>query len=114
MSLRAWRWTSESDVSPRWLLALVVCLLGAAVLAAQAILYAHAPLSYPARMRGTGTGFAVAVGRFGSIAGPLLGGTLVGSGRTPAQVLTGIVPIVVVGSLCAILLTWRQPPPQGD
>jgi AAHS family 3-hydroxyphenylpropionic acid transporter len=95
-------------------LALVVCLLGAAVLAAQAILYAHAPLSYPARMRGTGTGFAVAVGRFGSIAGPLLGGTLVGSGRSPAQVLTGIVPIVVVGGLCAILLTWRQPPPQGD
>ena len=65
-------------------------------------------------MRGTGIGFAVAMGRFGSIAGPLLGGSLVGSGRTPAQVITGIVPIVVVGSLCAIVLAWRRPPPQAD
>jgi AAHS family 3-hydroxyphenylpropionic acid transporter len=96
------------------ILAVAVCLLGAAVLAAQAILYAHAPLCYPMRMRGTGIGFAVAMGRFGSIAGPLLGGSLVGSGRTPAQVITGIVPIVVVGSLCAIVLAWRRPPPQAD
>ena len=37
MSLRAWRWTTESDVSPRWLLALVVCLtLGLAGAHAQA------------------------------------------------------------------------------
>ena len=26
MTLRAWRWTSENSVSPRWLLALLVCL----------------------------------------------------------------------------------------
>ena len=26
MSLRAWRWTSKNDVSPRWLFALLVCL----------------------------------------------------------------------------------------
>jgi AAHS family 3-hydroxyphenylpropionic acid transporter len=95
-------------------LATVVCLLGAAVLAAQAILYAYAPLCYPTRMRGTGTGFAVAMGRIGSIAGPLIGGSLVGSGRTPSQVITGIVPIVVVGGICAILLAWRQPPRPAD
>ena len=88
----------------------VVCALGAAVVAAQAILYAYAPLCYPTRIRATGVGFAVAMGRIGSIAGPLLGGLLLGSGRTPSQVLEGILPIVVVGGCCAIALAWRQPP----
>ena len=96
------------------LLAIVTALLGVAVIAAQAILYAYAPLCYPTRMRGTGVGFAVAMGRIGSIAGPLLGGVLVGSGRTPSEVLTGLLPIVCVGSVCAIALAWRQPPAQPD
>jgi AAHS family 3-hydroxyphenylpropionic acid transporter len=65
-------------------------------------------------MRGTGVGFAVAMGRIGSIVGPLLGGLLVGSGRSPSAVLTGLLPIVCVGSLCAIILAWRQPPLQPD
>jgi AAHS family 3-hydroxyphenylpropionic acid transporter len=90
--------------------ALLIAGLGAAVLASQAVLYAHAPLCYPTRMRGTGMGFAVAMGRIGSIVGPLLGGSLVGSGRTPSQVLTGLLPIVCVGSVCAIALAWRKPP----
>jgi AAHS family 3-hydroxyphenylpropionic acid transporter len=84
------------------------------VVAAQAILYAFAPLCYPTRTRGTGVGFAVAIGRIGSIAGPLLGGVLVGAGRSSAQVLAGLLPVVIVGSLCAIVLAWRQPPAQPD
>jgi MFS transporter, AAHS family, 3-hydroxyphenylpropionic acid transporter len=91
-------------------MSLVVAVLGAAVLSAQSILYAYAPLCYPTRIRGTGVGFAVAMGRFGSIAGPLLGGALVGTGRSPGGVLAGIVPIVGVGGLCAIVLAWRAPP----
>jgi MFS transporter, AAHS family, 3-hydroxyphenylpropionic acid transporter len=97
-----------------WLILAVVFGLGAAVVAAQAILYAFAPSVYPTRARGTGVGFAVAVGRIGSIVGPLLGGVLVGSGRSSSQVLAGMMPIVIVGSLCAIVLAWRQPPAQPD
>lgn len=92
----------------------MVFALGAAVVAAQAVLYAFAPQCYPTRSRGTGVGYAVAMGRIGSIAGPLLGGVLVGSGRSTAQVLTGILPIVVVGGVCAVVLAWRQPPGQPD
>jgi AAHS family 3-hydroxyphenylpropionic acid transporter len=88
--------------------------LGAAVVGAQAILYAFAPLCYPTRARGTGVGFAVAMGRIGSIVGPLLGGVLVGSGRSSSQVLAGLLPVVIVGSLCSIVLAWRQPPAQTD
>jgi AAHS family 3-hydroxyphenylpropionic acid transporter len=92
----------------------VVFGLGAAVVAAQAVLYAFAPLCYPTRTRGTGVGFAVAMGRLGSIVGPLLGGQLVISGRSSSQVLAGLLPIVIVGSVCAIVLAWRRPPPQPD
>ena len=92
----------------------VVFGLGAAVIAAQAILYALAPLCYPTRARGTGVGFAVAMGRVGSIIGPLLGGLLVGSGRSPSQVLAGLLPVVLVGSACAIVLVWRAPPALTD
>jgi AAHS family 3-hydroxyphenylpropionic acid transporter len=92
----------------------VVFGLGAAVVAAQAILYAFAPLCYPTRARGTGVGFAVAMGRIGSIVGPLFGGQLVNSGRSTSQVLAGLLPIVIIGSLCAIVLAWRQPPAQTD
>jgi len=92
---------------------LVVFVLGAAVLAAQSTLYSYAPLCYPTRIRGTGVGFAVAAGRFGSIAGPLLGGLLMVSGGSPSQVLTGLLPLVVIGSVCAVILAWRPPPTTG-
>jgi len=29
-------------------------------------------------------------------------------------VLSGMLPIVIVGSLCAIVLAWRRPPLQSD
>jgi AAHS family 3-hydroxyphenylpropionic acid transporter len=97
-----------------WAIAIVVFALGAAVLAAQSILYTYAPLCYPTRIRGGGVGFAVAAGRFGSMAGPLLGGLLVLGGKSPSHVLTGLLPLVLVGSVCAVLLAWRQPPARCD
>jgi hypothetical protein len=29
-------------------------------------------------------------------------------------VLTGILPVVVLGSVCAVLLAWRPPPALGE
>jgi len=103
-------------VAPRQpaLVVAVVFVLGAAVLAAQSTLYAYAPLCYPTRIRGAGVGFAVAAGRFGSMVGPLLGGLLVVGGMSTSHVLTGILPVVVVGSICAVLLAWRPPPALRD
>jgi AAHS family 3-hydroxyphenylpropionic acid transporter len=53
-----------------------------------------------------GVGAAVAVGRIGSIAGPKLGGVLKGAGHSYSQLLTDLLPIVVVGSVTAIVLAW--------
>ena len=84
-----------------------VFLLGCAVIAAQAFLYAMAPAVYPTSIRGVGVGAAVAMGRIGSIAGPKLGGMLKAAGHSPSQLLMDLLPIVVAGSICALLLAWE-------
>ncbi len=103
-------------VGPRQgtIVAMVTFVLGAVVLAAQSTLYAYAPQCYPTRIRGAGVGYAVAAGRFGSMVGPLLGGLLVLGGRSTSHVLTGMLPIVVFGSVCAMLLAWQPPPALRD
>ena len=85
---------------------LIVFALGCAVIAAQAFLYAVAPACYPTSMRGLGVGAAVAVGRIGSIAGPKLAGLLKAAGHSYSQLLTDLLPIVVLGSMTAIALAW--------
>jgi AAHS family 3-hydroxyphenylpropionic acid transporter len=86
----------------------IVFVLGCVVLAAQAFLYAMAPLSYPISIRGVGVGSAVAVGRIGSIVGPKLGGVLKAAGHSTGQLLLDILPIVIAGSACALWLAWHS------
>ena len=87
----------------------IVTLLGCAVLASQAFLYAMAPSRYPTVIRGVGVGAAVAVGRIGSIAGPKLGGLLKAAGHGSSQLLMDLLPIVILGSVCALLLAGLRP-----
>lgn len=77
------------------------------MVAAQAFLYAMAPAAYPTSIRGVGVGAAVAMGRIGSIVGPKLGGMLKAAGHSPSQLLMDLLPIVVAGSICALLLAWE-------
>ncbi len=79
--------------------------LGGAVLVTQSHLYALAPGLYPEAGRGTGVGGAVAAGRFGSIAGPLLGAYLLAAGDGTGAVLRGIVPVAVIAGTAAIALS---------
>jgi AAHS family 3-hydroxyphenylpropionic acid transporter len=88
--------------------ALLACAAaGAFIIAAQLLLFALAPLFYPARIRGTGVGAAVAMGRLGSVVGPLFAGTLLAAGGGSAAVLLAILPFVLVGGSAAVALTWR-------
>ena len=82
----------------------LVCLMGCAVLAAQAFLYSMAPALYPTLIRGVGVGAAVAIGRTGSIVGPKLGGYMKAAGLDYSQLLMHLLPIVVAGSVCALIL----------
>jgi MFS transporter, AAHS family, 3-hydroxyphenylpropionic acid transporter len=80
---------------------------GVFIVGAQLILYALAPLYYPRRNRATGVGAAVAVGRLGSVAGPLFAGTVLASGGASASVLSAIIPFVVIAGAAALALTSR-------
>jgi AAHS family 3-hydroxyphenylpropionic acid transporter len=84
-----------------------VFVLGCGILAAQAFLYGSAPVIYPTRIRGIGVGAAVAFGRIGSIVGPKLGGALKAAGHGPSQLLMDLLPVAVIGSLCALWLAWE-------
>lgn len=83
-------------------------LVGGATLCVQAILYGVAPQCYPAEIRGTGVGMAVAVGRLGSIAGPLFAGILVARGFGPSQVMFSLVPIALLTGLATLILLARR------
>lgn len=86
-------------------------LVGGGILCVQAILYGVAPQCYPFEVRGTGVGTAVAVGRLGSIAGPLLAGALVAAGFTPSDVMMALVPITLAAGLATVLLLRRRAAP---
>ncbi len=94
-----------------WMIAAACAFAGIFIIGAQLILFALAPLYYHAAIRGTGVGAAVAVGRLGSVVGPLFAGGLLASGGGSAAVLMAIVPFVVLGGSAAFALTWR---PQCD
>ena len=91
----------------------VVFLLGLAVLALQAFLYATAPASYPTWIRGVGVGAAIAIGRLGSVVGPKLGGWLKGLGHGSSQLLIDLLPIAIIGSVFALILALNKPKDPG-
>jgi AAHS family 3-hydroxyphenylpropionic acid transporter len=101
--------TALPIIGPDFALVAIACgLAGVFIIGAQLVLFALAPLYYGQAIRGTGVGAAVAVGRLGSVVGPLFASTLLAGGGSSATVLAGIVPFVVVGGCAALALTWRE------
>ena len=86
------------------LLIATTVLLGSAVLGSQSIVYALAPLIYPTPIRGAGLGAAVAMGRIGAIAGPVMVGLILGAGREANQVFLILVPLVITAGICMVWL----------
>ncbi len=59
---------------------------------------------YPARVRNTGMGWALGIGRLGGIVGPWLGGLLLGLGWPPRQIFLFACVTAAIASTCAVLL----------
>lgn len=94
-------------------IASTVALSGAAgffLLGANYALYGVAAMYYPRDIRGTGSGASVAVGRIGSIAGPLLAGILLGSGTSASGVVQYMVPFAVVAGAAVFALSFCRRP----
>jgi MFS transporter, AAHS family, 3-hydroxyphenylpropionic acid transporter len=77
------------------------------VLGAQYSLNGVSPMYYPPHVRGFGTGTAIAVGRIGSIIGPLLAGYIIKAGYGPAGVGMAMIPMVVVAGLAMLALSRK-------
>jgi AAHS family 3-hydroxyphenylpropionic acid transporter len=94
-------------------LAMVMALSGAVgffVLGANYALYGAAASYYPAVARGRGSGAAVAWGRLGSVAGPLVGGSLLQGGASAGSVVSSMTPFAVAALVGVFLLTLLAKP----
>ena len=77
---------------------------GLCVLGAQFGHIAAAGLLYPTQLRSKGVGWALAIGRCGAIAGPLLGGQLIKMGLPMRQLFLAAAAPMVVGAVAAVML----------
>lgn len=94
-------------------LTMTLVLSGAAgffLLGANYALYGVAATYYPLAVRGTGSGASVAVGRIGSIIGPLLAGLLLGGGMSASGVVQYMVPVAAVAGAAVFGLSFCRRP----
>ncbi len=76
----------------------------------QMVLYGLAPVFYHTLIRGTGVGAAVAVGRLGSIVGPIAAGMLLSTGSGTTAVIAATFPGIVIAAIAAQGLLFRKVP----
>jgi AAHS family 3-hydroxyphenylpropionic acid transporter len=88
-----------------WLSALT----GLVLLGANYAMYGIAATYYATRIRGTGSGATVSVGRVGAIAGPLLAGQWLQQGSSATQVIGYMVPFAIVAALAVFMLSFYKP-----
>jgi AAHS family 4-hydroxybenzoate transporter-like MFS transporter len=83
-----------------------VALAGFCTLGAQFGNLAASGLLYPTAFRSRGVGWALGIGRFGSMAGPLVGGMLIGMKLPPQQLfLLGAIPMLA-GLIASASIAW--------
>jgi AAHS family 4-hydroxybenzoate transporter-like MFS transporter len=93
-----------------WLLMPAVFLAGFGVVGAQIGMNALAAGIYPTAIRSTGVGWALGIGRIGSIIGPVAGGALLGAGwSAQGVVLTAVAPALLASLAVFALRRHRVP-----
>jgi len=78
------------------------------------VLYGLAPGLYPVQVRSAAAGASVAVGRFGSILGPLVAGGLRQAGWSAGHVLGAMVPVALVAGSAIVAMTYLAKLREGD
>lgn len=94
-------------------LMLVVFAAGFFVIGAQYCMNALAANFYPTALRSTGVGWALGIGRIGSIIGPVIGGIALSLGWGVQELFTAAAAPTALSALAVILLNWtrRRPDP---
>jgi AAHS family 3-hydroxyphenylpropionic acid transporter len=83
------------------------------IFGAQLVTFSLTPLLYPAPVRATGIGAMVAIGRSGSVVGPLVVGVVLHMGLSASTVLLGLIPVCLVSLLLALIMVSRHPQGSG-
>jgi MFS transporter, AAHS family, 4-hydroxybenzoate transporter len=99
---------------PYLALMVVVFLSGMTIIGSQTGANATAGALYPARMRTSGIGWALGIGRLGGIAAAPLGGFLLARGLPPRQVFLSACVFAVVAAVATALLALRKTPRAAD
>lgn len=97
--------------SPAPILYLLITLAGAATIGTQILLYACAAQFYEMSIRSTGMGWASGISRNGAIAGPLLGGLLLGANLPLTTNFLAFALPGVIGAAAMLLFVCYSPQP---
>jgi AAHS family benzoate transporter-like MFS transporter len=81
---------------------LLVALAGAGTLGTQILVNVLVASIYPPNIRGTGLGWALAVGRLGGILGPLIGGALLSAGLVPQASFWVFAGVGAIGAVLTV------------
>ena len=95
----------------------VIFLCGMTIIGSQTGANATCGKLYPARMRTSGLGWALGIGRLGGIAAPVLGGYLLSLGMVPTQIFLSACLFAVIAAAATGLLALRgtrATPMRGD
>lgn len=92
---------------PYALLLLVSFLAGTTIIGSQTGANGTCGKLYPARMRTSGLGWALGIGRLGGIAAPVLGGYLLAIGLAPTHIFLSACAFALVAAAATALLAFR-------
>ena len=92
---------------PYALLAAAIFFSGTAIIGSQTGANAACGTLYPARMRTSGIGWALGIGRLGGIAAPALGGYLLSIGLPPREIFLSACGFALIAAIAAALLAFR-------
>jgi MFS transporter, AAHS family, 4-hydroxybenzoate transporter len=92
---------------PYLVLLAVIFFAGTTVIGSQTGVNATCGKLYPARMRTTGIGWALGIGRLGGIAAPVLGGYLLSRGLPPTQIFLSACGFALIAAVATALLHFR-------
>ena len=93
---------------PYAILLATIFLSGMTIIGSQTGANATAGALYPARMRASGIGWALGVGRLGGIVAPILGGWLLRSGVAPLHIFLSACVFAVIAGIATALLRVRS------
>ena len=94
---------------PYALLLAVIFFSGMTIIGSQTGANAACGALYPARMRTSGLGWALGIGRLGGIAAPALGGYLLARGLAPTHIFLIACLFAIVAAVATGLLALRTP-----